>query len=492
MCYVNAYISAAILFVRLESYLASAFTRHPFLAHKHHVVSTHISQSVEVQIEGGPFQPSQLADHWGRQPILIRNAFDPSILTSTGAWPGWDDIQSWACYGDDESDEDQDDYEKPVMSRLIRRNSEQLDSFTLELGPFEESYLQDVDGYWTLLLNDVDRIHSPLNDWMNNVFGPEFFPQWRMDDGQISIANNGGGIGPHVDNYDVFLIQTSGSREWLLGDYISTEKEMDDLIVGLEVRILDLGEAKPNNSVVVLAGDLLYLPPRLVHHGSALSDDCMTLSVGFRAPSATELVSRVAEHLSYSVAPAAVKRYTDNHLLETNRAPDDEDPVSITDDVKGEMKRLALDAVRNILDDPFTWDEIVGCLTTEPKRPTETFSIYEEGVVEETPAEHVQAAIYDGEGALWPSEGVALATSEVADGDYARFRVFADGQMFEWKTSNSGPDFVQGSKSILCAVKNRLPLTQECLGGSQIGTEASSVLEDLLQEGFYYYYDDED
>ena len=490
----------------------------------------------------GPFQPSQLATCWGRRPLLIRNAFaaEASQLQSEKAWPNWGDVCLWASSGEDDYDEDEDDYdnyddnegdfhveEMPVMSRLIRKKDERMDSFTLEIGPFSKSYLEKListsdndndneeKGTWTLLLNDVDRIHPPLSEWMNQTFG-SFLPGWRIDDGQISIAKTGGGIGPHVDNYDVFLIQTSGQRQWILGDFISTEQEMDALIEGLEVRILDLDNilvhhdsteqrrSSQTTKVEMQEGDMLYLPPRLIHWGTSQSDDCMTLSVGCRAPSATELVSKVAEHLAYSTAPKAVRRYTDTDLLSTKTPPAgaDGDGViqagSITSQVKYDLKRMVLEAVEDVLDNPVLWDEIVGSTVTTPKRPIETYSHFADGDngnsdTADSPRTHVHAALQSGVGALYPTEGVSFATSLVRARASTFSRVFADGHMFEWEIPKDDDQCNAWSHAILSAIDKRLPLDKKLMAGrsTQLSSQTVSALEKLIEQGFLYYYDEE-
>ena len=187
----------------------------------------------------------------------------------------------------------------------------------------------------TLVVNDVDRFHPPLADWMRDTF--RFLPGWRMDDGQVSLAETGGGIGMHVDDYDVFLIQMSGSRTWRVGrNIIDAREERDRTIDGMDVRVLrddwksddvDVdngdgeveggggGERGMMDEFVVHPGDVLYLPPRVAHCGTSLSDDCMTLSVGCRAPSVSDLVSKLAENLSSSTDDSAVRRYADPDLL---------------------------------------------------------------------------------------------------------------------------------------------------------------------------------
>jgi 50S ribosomal protein L16 3-hydroxylase len=114
----------------------------------------------------------------------------------------------------------------------------------------------------TLVVNDIDRFFPPLADWIHNNF--KFLPNWRMDDGQISLAEDMGGIGAHVDNYDVFLIQMHGSRRWQVGnEKLSAKTEMDRLLE-LDVRILkEWGKDAECQDWILNPGDLLYLPPRI-------------------------------------------------------------------------------------------------------------------------------------------------------------------------------------------------------------------------------------
>jgi len=517
-----------------------------------------------ITIMDGPFEPSQLSNVWGRRPLLVRKAFsNPNLYKDNNnhdnevhdekekeeeesVWPTWDQLMSWAsstndrgnnsndyddhdeAWMDDDNDDDNDDDDEvmPIMSRLIRKENERMDSFSLELGPFSKSYLDalvvtsttkantnnsdnnDASKTWSLILNDVDRIHLPLADWMQEIFG-SFLPSWRIDDGQISMAPVGGGIGPHVDNYDVFLIQTSGQRQWLLlNDVISTQQEMDALREGLEVRILDLEQLattttnNSNNTVVVKMneGDMLYLPPRIVHWGTSQSDDCMTLSVGCRAPSATELVSKVAEHLAYSTAPKAVQRYTDIDLLSNSSSSTA--CGSITSQVKNDLKQLVLEAVHDVLDNPVLWDEIVGEILTAPKRPVDLYESYNGMNVDNhdgndngryySPREHLQMALENGIGALYPTEGVSFATSVVPTNDggsWVLYRIFADGQKFEWKGVEADPFGI----AVLNAMEIKCRLDKDWMDShsQQLPDSTMLMLEELLRRGVLYYFDED-
>lgn len=250
-------------------------------------MSTSTSDYVVVKETRGPLTSQSFAESncWGNQPLLIRNAFQQDDVVDVGGWPTLEEIAELAC--DEEAE-----------SRIITHKEGEDTSYSLQLGPFEEDDIQtlfsgdttnanmhdDEDNgdnlRWTLLVNDVDRFLPSVSDWISNSF--PFLPNWRRDDGQISIADEGGAIGKHVDNYDVFLVQTSGIKEWSVGQQKIDLVEEDELLLpDLDVRILRKIEATGTKSFVLYPGDVLYLPPRVTHEGVALSDQCATLSVGW-------------------------------------------------------------------------------------------------------------------------------------------------------------------------------------------------------------------
>jgi 50S ribosomal protein L16 3-hydroxylase len=280
------------------------------------------------------FSSSLLNEVWGKRPMLIRDAFH--VQNSSILWPSWESLMELT--------------REEEGIRLIRHIPGNLNSFTLDVGPWDN--IEDVIMFhnvnndvtngveeeetsnvkWTLVFNDVDRFFPALSDWMDRTFS--FLPRWRRDDAQVSLADRGGGIGPHVDNYDVFLIQTQGTRQWHVKSHpLSAQTEHDMTIPDMNVRILSGWDEPPGEimSFLLEPGDVLYLPPRYPHWGIANTDHCMTLSVGCHAPSATDLVAQIAEQLVNRVTTAAVSRYQDldliaqppNHLQEiTNSVKD--------------------------------------------------------------------------------------------------------------------------------------------------------------------------
>jgi 50S ribosomal protein L16 3-hydroxylase len=225
-----------------------------------------------------------LRDHWQKQPLLIRNP-----------WDRWenplepDELAGLAC-------------EDSVESRLIIRQGERL---ALETGPVpEDKFSRIASETYTLLVQAVDH-HVPAVAALIEPF--RFVPDWRIDDVMVSYAVTGGGVGPHFDQYDVFLIQGLGRRRWRVGPVCTAETPLlphDDLRLLEGFETVGEWDLEP--------GDILYVPPGMAHDGVALSDDCMTYSVGFRAPSLAELVEGWVEHRAESLPDDL--RYTDPGL----------------------------------------------------------------------------------------------------------------------------------------------------------------------------------
>ena len=155
-------------------------------------------------------------------------------------------------------------------------------SSDLRHGPFQNRDIPSLnDKNWTLLVQGVNGHHVAAQTVMSWF---RFIPQARLDDVMISIAGQGGGVGPHQDSYDVFLIQMSGRRRWRIA-----QQKDNRLVDGLPVKILK--NFRPEEDWVLEPGDMLYLPPNIAHDGIALDAGCQTWSVGFRVPTYSELIN---------------------------------------------------------------------------------------------------------------------------------------------------------------------------------------------------------
>ncbi len=225
-----------------------------------------------------------LRDCWQRRPLLIRGLF-PTLENPLEP----DELAGLAC-------------EEGVEARIIRHAGAEL---VTEHGPFAEDRFGTLGPEpWTLLVNAVDH-HVPDVSALIDTF--RFIPNWRIDDVMVSYATDHGGVGPHFDQYDVFLIQGLGRRLWQVGEVCD---ETTALLPNPDLRLL--ANFKPVQEWVLEPGDVLYVPPGIAHNGVAVGDDCMTYSVGFRAPSQDELIAGWAEHLVDETG--ADRRYADPRL----------------------------------------------------------------------------------------------------------------------------------------------------------------------------------
>lgn len=225
-----------------------------------------------------------LNDYWQKRPLLIRNPWD--------AWRNPlepDELAGLAC-------------EEGVEARLVIRDG---DGLAMESGPLPETRFGELgDGPWTLLVQAVDH-HAPDVAALIEPF--RFVPDWRIDDVMVSYATDGGGVGPHYDQYDVFLVQGLGRRRWRVGPRCDAATP---LVPHEDLRLI--GDFEATGDWILEPGDILYLPPCFAHDGIAVGDDCMTYSIGFRAPSRAELVEGWCEHQADAMAED--DRYADPDL----------------------------------------------------------------------------------------------------------------------------------------------------------------------------------
>jgi 50S ribosomal protein L16 3-hydroxylase len=199
--------------------------------------------------------------------------------------------------------------------------------------------------HWTLLVENADAHVGALADLLDAF---PFLPRWRVDDVMVSVAPRGGTVGPHVDRYDVFLLQGQGRRRWQID-----EGAREIHRPSLDLRILRSFHATAE--WVLDPGDMLYLPPGLAHHGVAL-EDCLTYSIGFRAPGTRELLFGCLERMARRADPGALY----------------EDPDLETQEEPGEIGPRALARVRGML--AAAWEAalsaklptLVGEILTEP------------------------------------------------------------------------------------------------------------------------------
>lgn len=230
---------------------------------------------------GGLSARQFIEEYWQKKPLLVRNAF-PGF----GDMLSPDELAGLAC-------------EEDVQSRMVLNSR---GKWKLEHGPFaEDRFARLPKKDWSLLVQGVNH-HLPKADELLHEF--DFIPRARLDDLMVSFAPDGGGVGPHFDSYDVFLLQGLGQRLWR----ISGQEDMT-LVPDAPLRILK--DFRIDQEWVLNPGDMLYLPPKLAHWGIAIGD-CMTYSIGFRAPSAQELATQFLGFMQERVGVAGM--YADSDL----------------------------------------------------------------------------------------------------------------------------------------------------------------------------------
>ncbi|MFT3805511.1 JmjC domain-containing protein [Arenimonas sp.] len=253
-----------------------------------------------------------LRDYWQKKPLLIRQAF-PGYVAPLAP----EDLAGLAC-------------EEAALARLVTYHRRK-NVWTLRNGPFAEEEFPGLgDKDWTLLVQDMDKWDADVRALLTHF---RFLPAWRVDDVMISFATPGGSVGPHVDQYDVFLLQALGRRRWQIDVDPDAPR---DFRPDVELKLLQ--RFAPSHDWVLEPGDMLYLPPGVPHHGEAV-DACMTFSIGMRAPSQAELVVDLAEELAAQLPEES--RYADPDLL----APDD--AFEIGDDAMARVEG-ALSALRTM------------------------------------------------------------------------------------------------------------------------------------------------
>ena len=266
--------------------------------------------------------------HWQRAPLLVQQAWP-------GVRPPLSRTELFALAA-----------QEGTESRLVTRSEA---GWTVRHGPFARRSLPSVKQHaWTLLVQGVD-LHADTAHEMLGAF--RFVPAARLDDLMVSYASEGGGVGPHVDAYDVFLLQLEGRRRWRIGP-VKDARFIDDAPLKL------LRRFSPTHDWVLEPGDMLYLPPGWGHDGVAVGGACMTASIGFRSPSIDELARALLHQVAESLEDGdTATRYVDPRGSGTS-APGRVPPA---------LQGFARAAWRNALRSPRTLDRALGEWLSEPK-----------------------------------------------------------------------------------------------------------------------------
>jgi 50S ribosomal protein L16 3-hydroxylase len=284
-----------------------------------------LSTDTALPLLGGLTAAQFMRRHWQKKPLLIRQA-----VTGLSAPVERDAL--FALAG-----------REGVESRLIARREGR---WTLRHGPFTRRALPPLSRPgWTLLVQGVDLHLEAAHELLQRF---RFVPDARLDDLMVSWASEGGGVGPHFDSYDVFLLQVTGRRRWRIG-------RQSDLSLQPDVPLKILQHFEPEQEFVLEPGDMLYLPPRWAHDGDAVGGDCMTCSIGFRAPQrgglAGELLQRLGEDIDDPV------------LYQDPKQPATNTPARMPDG----LQAFATAALQRALARPEAVALALGEVMTEPK-----------------------------------------------------------------------------------------------------------------------------
>ena len=265
-----------------------------------------------------------LRDYWQKKPLLIRKAF-PDFNGLIDAQK----LLALACSED-------------VQARLV---TQKRGKFELQQSPFEPEQLDSLGrSKWTVLVQGVNHYLPEAAGLLRHF---SFIPHARLDDLMVSFATKGGGVGPHFDSYDVFLLQGTGHRRW----QISAQTDRS-LIPGAPLRILR--DFRAEQEWVLEAGDMLYLPPHYAHNGIA-EDDCMTCSIGFRTPAYQELAEQFLVYLQDRINVEGM--YADPGL-KTQQHPSE---------ISAAMLHQVQQSIRQIRWDRDDIANFLGCYLSEPK-----------------------------------------------------------------------------------------------------------------------------
>ena len=292
-----------------------------------------------------------LKNYWQKKPLLIKNAIPNFVSPIT------------------ESDLFIIAQNEEAVSRLIEYKQ---GIWQVKYGPFKKSDLPKKTNIpWTILVQNINH-YFPFAESFLNLF--KFIPYARLDDLMISYATKKGSVGPHFDSYDVFLFQAQGAREWKISD-------QKKFTLDKQSSIKIITNFKSKNSWVLKPGDMLYLPPNIGHWGISQSDDCVTYSIGFRAPGTFEIQSKFLDFIQ-------------DHLI-TNENEIYKDPNLTPQKNPAEISSNMTKAMRNIVD-RLRWDKssinhFIGQLLSEPiessifetRRPL-SLKAFEKGIVNKT------------------------------------------------------------------------------------------------------------
>ncbi len=355
---------------------------------------TTLSLTDKIDLLGNISPEEFMREYWQRKPLLIRQAFKNFQLPISIA-----NLKKLATQED-------------VESRFITRND---GDWKLKKGPISRTpSMQQND--WTLLVQSVD-LHDDKVSEMAQLF--RFVPDARFDDVMISLASKGGGVGPHFDTYDVFLLQGHGQRRWRI-----SQQEDKTLIPDLPCRILQNFQVE--QEWVLEPGDMLYLPPQCAHDGIAETDNCVTISFGFRTLSFANMVRGIFEAAADQVSvnsglgsgvysEPALSGFKVEGYYRDPGAPAVTTPAALPE----AMITEALKAAQQIQFNADLASRFLGCWLTEPNQLAQFDFAEEEINIEDLPAETLLKTdrktrmVYRGDQLFINGEAVSIPMNKV-------------------------------------------------------------------------------
>jgi len=273
-----------------------------------------------------------LRDYWQKKPLFIPQAF-PNFTSQIDA----DELAGFALDDD-------------VTSRLVIENPDN-GRWQVTHGPLPLSAFESLPpSHWSLLIQHADALDPQVNDLLNAF---RFIPSWRLDDIMISYASDQGGVGPHFDYFDVFLLQAQGKRRWRIGPQYDSNSA---LVADSPMKVLQ--HFNTEHEYIVEPGDLLYIPPQFGHWGQAQGES-ITYSIGFRAPSHADILLEYSQELAANTGEDM--RYQDIDL----RAQ--KDAGEISEHAVERFQKILLSSLNN----PTRLAQWIGEYSTELKQPVD-------------------------------------------------------------------------------------------------------------------------
>ena len=398
----------------------------------------------------GDLSPAEfMRDYWQKKPLLVRDAV-PGFATPLAP----EELAGLAC-------------EQGVTSRIVQERGGDY-PWQVRYGPFDEADFTSLPAtHYSLLVQEVDRLVPEVAGLLECV---SFLPNWTLDDVMVSYAPENGSVGAHVDSYDVFLLQGLGHRRWQIG----SKPVIDEHYVpDLDVRIL--ADFEPDHEWVLGPGDMLYLPPRVPHYGTA-EDDCMTYSIGCRAPSAQELAVEFMAHLAEIEEPDLYRS--------AERKPVDE-PGALDEATVESMHAFLSEYLRREASDRDAFSQWIGEHLTRPARghpPVGPGGEYTSG--------NIRELLHKGK-ILQRSAPPHFAHRRRGDGAMLLF-VGGETYAFERKggLEESGSVQERGAgqvERLVPILTGREELSAETLGPLVDDDTAMELLADLLERGYLWH-----